>query len=311
MFRNDGLSGDEYFKVNIIIRIFHVLLCVVGIISNIVAICVFSRPNLKKFSFSFYSRVLALSDSMLLSILIMHVIKELIDTHNDITGGYFCSCRYYLAYVLGTNSLWLLALISIDRLTSIAYPNRFELLKKRWFQLVVLLLIGLYSVIVNYNIPVYFQYETIELEVKNATKLICYLPIERQIKHSWITLINFVLVNIVINNILTCKLVFIVANSRKKTRQNVNSRDVKFSICSIGLNFTSFISRTPIPLGFLLSGYFDLSLDQLKLVFNINVAIATFDHSLNFFINLFLNSIFYREFLLMIGIKKRRHFIRS
>lgn len=309
MIKRNGLEINEgYTQANRLIMLIHGFLCVFGIVGNLITIRVFSRKSLKSHSYSFYSRVLATCDTALLSHLLIYVVKDYLDEDGLIVSPYFCSFRFYMSYVMGTTSLWLLVLISVDRLLKIAYPNRFGIFRKRAFQWTLILLTIIYSFIANINIVLHFKYETVQdEELSMMPKPICFLPPDDQNKQSWIMLSNFVVVNLFINNILGFKMIGIVIRSRRKAKQigrNNNksqtvSKDVKFAITSIGLNITSLFARMPIAIGILLSNYLNLDPDFAQLSFKVCLAIATFDHSLTLFINMFLNSIFYREFIIM------------
>lgn len=285
-----------------IIQTLHSILCLVGIIGNSLVICVFSRQTFKNNSFSFYSRILCLSDTALLLHFIIHISIDFIDKNYELFSPMFCLTRYFVGYVFGTNSLWLLTLISIDRLIVIGYPNsQPSIIQKRWFQFTLVFLVFCYSVFVNINVPLNYQFEVIRQG--NVSKLFCFVAIEAQIQQTFISLVNFILVSILINNILSVKLIVVVRNSRKKLQRSFKSRDMKFSISSVGLNFASFFIRMSLVIGVVISKHLNLDSYQQDLSFKIGLAIVTFDHSLNFFINFFLNSIFYKEFLIMIGIK--------
>lgn len=293
-----------------VIQTLHWILCLVGIFGNSLVICVFSRPTFKNNSFSFYSRVLCLSDTALLLHLIIHISIDFIDKNYELFSPKFCLTRYFVGYVFGTNSLWLLTIVSIDRLIVIGYPNsQLSIIQKRWFQFTLVFLVFCYSVFVNINVPLNYQFEVIRQE--NVSKLVCFLAIEAQIQQTFINLVNFLLVSILINNILSVKLIVIVRNSRKKLQKSFKSRDMKFSISSVGLNFASFFIRMSLVIGVVISKHLNLDSYQQDVSFKICLAIATFDHSLNFFINFFLNSIFYKEFLIMIGIKTGQDFSLS
>lgn len=308
------IQTNNYDQQIFIIQTSHILICIFGIIANILALLVFSRSQLSGYSYSFYCRFLTISDSAILFHFISHMAIDNIETKDG--GGLLavsiCLERFYVGYVLGTNSLWLLVVISLDRLITIAYPNRFSVFKQRWFQSIIVFLVAVYSVLVNLNIPLEYRYDMVieEGKVKNASKLalVCFMAFESQVKQSWIILVNFFLVNIIINNLLSLRIISIVIHSRKKSRRqnNVNIRDIKFAISSIALNFISFLTRMPIALGILLSKDLSLPPNQADLAFKISMLIVTFDHSLNLFINMFFNSNFYRELQIMFGIKKKR-----
>lgn len=302
---------NSYDQVLLICRLIQGLLSIIGIFGNVLTICVFSRKSLRKYSYSFYSRALALSDTVLLAFFLINLAKDfgLIESKSRLS--FFCSIRAYHGYVNGTFSLWLLSIISFDRLIKIVYPNRFKLFKRRWFQLLLILLTIVYSFLVNLKVPFNYRYEEIRME--NRSETICYLPFKPQNEQSWIALVNFLLVNLVINNIINVKIICCIINSRRKSNnitQYSFSSDRKFGICSIGLNIVSLITRAPIAVGVLVANYLKFNRSEVYLTLTISLTIVTFDHSLTLFINILLNSLFYKEFLIMIGIRKTNRLLR-
>lgn len=306
-------SKNRYEEAIFIVKNVYLWLCIVGIFGNILSVVIFCRKFLKSYSYSFYCRLMAVNDTILLVNFSAHLIKDFIDTNFDIVSPLFCSLKVYPNYVIGTISLWLLTLISIDRLFTIVYPSRFNIIKKRWFQITMISVIISYSIIINLTAALNYKYDVIFDMDRNLTKSVCYLSSVDQNKQSMVLFANFLIVNIVVNNILNVKIIAFIVRSRRKTSYNkvnrtnnnshLSSKDRKFSICSVGLNLTSFISRIPIPISVMLSNYFKFEPDQFILALNIGLTIATLDHSSIFFINMLFNTSFRREFLIMLGIK--------
>ena len=75
----------------------------------------------------------------------------------DVVSTFFCKIDEYTADVAAIFSLWMLTLISFDRLFTVVYPNRFLLIKKRQFQALIVALILVYSLAVNLTLPINYQ----------------------------------------------------------------------------------------------------------------------------------------------------------
>lgn len=292
---------------------FQILISLLGIAGNLISIWIFRRSCLKKHSYSFYSQILSISDTILLTHLGIHSIAELIYTRDELpVEAFFCSLKLYNGYVLGTISLWMLTLISLDRLVKIVYHNRFIIFKKRWFQVTLVAIIIIYSLIINLTIPTSYEYETVEED--NSTDLMCFLPTDAHGLQSLILLSNFLIASLIINNILNVTIIRYIVRSRrnvvKQRKRSENlSRDRKFALSSVGLNISSFIARMSIVVGIFLSESLSLSFDQTYLVFRVCLVITSLDHSATFLINMLFNSLFSNEFLCMIKLKEKKPMI--
>lgn len=130
----------NFYNLNIIQKINYIFLClqisiaVIGIIGNTLNIVVYMRKRFKNISFSFYNKVLAFVDIIVLLHSSRHWAASMLDANIDTVAPFLCSSMEYLSVVATFTSLYLLMFISIDRLITIAYPNRFNVIKKKWFQ---------------------------------------------------------------------------------------------------------------------------------------------------------------------------------
>lgn len=130
----------NFYNLNNIQKINYMFLClqisiaVIGIIGNALNIVVYMRKRFKNISFSFYNKVLALVDIIVLLHSSRHWAASMLDANIDTVAPFLCSSMEYLSVVATFTSLYLLMFISIDRLITIAYPNRFNVIKKKWFQ---------------------------------------------------------------------------------------------------------------------------------------------------------------------------------
>lgn len=292
-------------KVNYIVQNVQAFIAVFGIIGNVLSICVFLRKRFRQFSYSFYSIIMACFDIVVLLHSIRHWAALVLEADIDLVAPFLCSVGEYQPYVCITVSLWLLALISLDRLLTIQYTNRFKLFKKRWFQATLAACLLIYSLLLHIQLPLYYK-----LTAVNGTGLECAIPIEVNTVHSWIYLSNIFLVAIVINNVLSGKMIWYLLSTRKaflanwnQSQQNKHSanKDRKFAISSISLNICCMICKLPFSIGLLVTYYLVLNEDQTQLLFTIFVTIYTIDNGFTFVINMLVNSIFYEEFFTMIG----------
>lgn len=305
---------NHYQKLNHIFQYFLALVGFTGILGNLLTFCVFRRQRLRKFSYSFYSRVMVCSDVIVLLHTFRHWAATIFNANIDLVASFLCTIDEYQPYVATFTSLWLLTLISIDRLVTIAFPTRFKFLKARWFQVTLVLVVIAYSFLVNILLPLNYR-----LDVANQTNSSsssaqaaarCSISPEVASRQSWIYLVNILFLTLIANNIISLWMVFFIFLSRKKltslsSRRQSTVRDKKFALSSIGLNMCSLVCKLPFSIGLLVASYVNLDPDLNDLIFTINIVVLDAENGAAFIVNILVNSIFYNEFLNMFGFKKR------
>ena len=121
-------------QLNYIFQNIQVLVGIFGIIGNVLNITVFMRKRFKNLSFSFYNIVLGVIDIIVLLHTFRHWAAFMFDADIDLVSQFFCTIDEYQPLIASHCSLLVLTLISVDRLITIAYPNRLNVIKKKWFQ---------------------------------------------------------------------------------------------------------------------------------------------------------------------------------
>ena len=301
---NKSNSLNYYTKENANLKDIHSIIGLIGIIFNILSICVFSRNQLIKHSYSIYWKTKACFDIMLL----LHSLEPWVDyfvgIKTVIISPFFCRFIEYQVYVAAGVSLWLECLIALDRVFNVVYPNRFTFIKQKPFQIVIFIVILAYNFLLYIGILLNFH-----LVLLNGT-WICYISIDI-LKINWIIGIYHVLVvNLVIIPLLDVRIIYHVVRTRGNgnvRRQNYTAMiDRKFAIRAFWINTTNLILRLP----FLIAALLLMFIDSLRIngeidtFYSISLCLALLDHVNIFFINFSVNSIFRHEFLTMIGLKK-------
>lgn len=298
---------NYYQRLTFIFQYIQIIIAIPGIIGNILIIFVFLRKRFRKYSYAFYSIVMACSDIVVLITSIRHWSAIILDANIDLVAPFFCTIGEYLPYVAGTISLWLLALISLDRFLTIVYSNRFGIFKKRWLQIMFVIVLVVYSLLIHIQLPLSYNLVVLSSNETNSS-LACVLESQNVATiHSSIFLANTFLVILIVNNILSGKMVWFLISTRKRLSVNigrVNStvKDRKFAISSIGLNICCMVCKMPLSVGLLVAQNQALSPDFGQLLFTIFVAIYTIDNAAVFVVYISVNSIFYEEFLKMIRV---------
>lgn len=300
-----------YQNVTFIFQNIQTVIGIIGIVGNFLAIMVFLGKRFRKYSYTFYWIALMLSDTILLIHTIRHWFNNVLGWNIDLLSPILCKINEYQPHVSSCISGLTVSIIAIDRYVTIVYRNQFVLLRRKWFRVTVISVVILYSLLVNLKIPLNYRYETVLRD--NLTSHVCYLPYEVLKEISIIYNGNLIATNVILNNILTVKMIYFLVSSRRRSSVNKpyfrsTTRDRKFVMTSIGLNITSLVSNLPLGVYFFIAYYFKIDPELNQMLFTICVAFVIFDNAAPFFINFFFNSIFYDEFLSIFHLKRKRPF---
>jgi hypothetical protein len=226
-------------QASIIIGYFQLLIGVIGEVGNVLAIIIFSRNSLRKYSYSFYCLVLAFNDIAYL--LQTFISWSAYNLNADLTtaAAFLCPLTAFIPYYFGTLSTFLLTMIAVDRTLTIVYPRKFIIFKKRWFQIVIVVILAVIDLLINILVPL--KYRIAELKLGNSSITIrnCQMQPNFLAIQMWITLIIFILLNVIINNYLNIKTILFIRASRRRVAGNngrtssSSVRDRKFAICSM------------------------------------------------------------------------------
>ena len=305
-------SLNTFQQVTYIFNNIQLIEAIIGMIGNILVFIIFSRPTLKKHSYSFYCRVMAISDIGLLMIYFKSWASYVLDANLDTVSPFFCSISQYLPNFFGGLSITMLTLIALDRMITIVYSNQFGFIKKQWFQWLMVFICIVYNASVNLLPPL--NNHIVEIgQNTNSTQSIkmCTLDTNLTVIQMWILLGNFLLYNIIINNVLNLKMIwFIVSSRRKVTRSlsvlsNSSTRDRKFAATSIGLNLACMVLKLPFAIFFLVINHIVIGFDLQIAIQMIVFTISALDNQFSFLVNFFVNSIFHDEFLALFRINKQ------
>lgn len=305
-------SLTKYEKINFFLQIVQALISLIGIVGNLLAICVFSRKRLNKCSYSCYFRVLACLDIILLTHGFKRFVANIFDVDIEHISPLLCAFNEYQPYVAGLASTWMHTVILIDRLFFIQYRNQLVIFRKRWFQALLVSIVIVYSLIVHSILPLNFKLVDV-LKPSGQNSLLvtkaCQLPDDVIKVNSGIVFANIAL-NVLINSVLQLKLISFILRSRRRTRhwahhsRLLTDRDHKFIVSIVALNLISFVSRIPFAIGVFLWPYLNMSPDQIQMMFTISVMFSFCNSGTLFFVNILVNSVFYKEFTSMIGLSK-------
>ena len=304
-------SLSNYERARYVFTWFLVITGLIGIISNILAICVFSRKSLRKYSYSFFCVIMGISDIVILLHSFRHWAGYILEADLDLVSQFFCTVDTYTENIAATFSLWMLTVISFDRLFTVVYPNRFQIFKKRWFQVLIVVVLLVYNIAID--LPLAIGYQIVNYYIRPYLSIQkCFISLSLNISQSVILAVNFIFTIILVNNVVNVKIVWFLVSSRQKISESlgmakvrkISSRDRKFAICSIGLNLNCMFFKLPLILSLLIGGTLKMDLYQIQLFYTAVGFFYSLDNAASLFINLFVNSVFYEEMLIMLRIKK-------
>lgn len=308
----DFNSLTYFQKVNYIFLWLQLFVATAGFLSNALTFSVYMRKRMRKYSFSLYIKALAITDTVTLIHDFRHWLAFVFGANLDLVAPFFCAVDEYQPYTAALASICLLSLISLDRLITIAFPNRFKIRKSLLFQIALIFSVLVYASLTFIDMPL--NTKIITLGPPNATFQLCLLDVPHIQKVTWINLANLIFVNVLLNNTLSVLMIIVLYRSRKRlthVNNHIHRRDRKFAFNAIGLNLMSTLCKLPIAVALFVSNLLQLELDEIQMLFNITLFIINIDSGASFFINLTVNSVFYDEFLVMFRLKKQANQISS
>ena len=295
-----------YQKMNFIVLNIQAIIGVLGIIGNLLVIIVFMRQSLRKYSYSFYCQMKAFADIVVLLFGLRNWANFFFDANLELVSEFLCVIGQFMPFMAGAFALGILVLISLDRVLTVIYPNRFKWLKKRWFQVMIVFVIAIYTIGLNLVLPLNTRYAV--FQVRNRTVIFCMVPQAISNLQSWLRNGNILLIILGINNFLNIKLVKYIVSSRKRVANNsqasrISGKDRKMAVSAIGLGLTALFCKLPLGIINILTTYLSMPFDQTIMIIYIAVTVLVLENAASFFINMFFNTMFYSEFMRMLGVK--------
>ena len=144
---SDGLDMITFLKLY-----FAPILLFVGTLGNILSFVVFSRLALKQSATAFYFRVLAVADTLALNVgLWPNWMRDAFDIHIYPITDLSCRIQTYLRYMLPDCAVWVLVILTLERMVGVQWPHRVhDIFTRRRTRISVLIMV---LVIVTVNIP--------------------------------------------------------------------------------------------------------------------------------------------------------------
>jgi hypothetical protein len=291
--------------------VFGSIVILFGLVGNLVSFIVYSRKSFQKFSSQIYLRAMTVIDSFNLFFYMHHLISEASEQNFQFIDSITCRIHVYLSYVIPCCSIFILMILSVDRVVCIIYHN--SMIRKKKVQ-ICLILVGLFYNFLFYII-VLIIYDLNRLKVSND-KYSCSCD-----KHSgcgvvkWIDLANSVIVPFLL--MTTCSIISLYNIKKSKNRiqnqnkthqlqiNNHNSKNVHFVLISFLLNIKFLIFQLPISIyDIIIMNEVDFS-DEKELFYTISLFVFYSHFSLSLVVHLTFNSKFRSEFCHIFHLKKK------
>ena len=291
------------------------IVLVIGAIGNLFSFIIFSREKFRKTSFSLYFRVLAFSDTFTLLFTINDFSLGLYNQDLSNSSYFMCKCLLYIAYSLPPVSIWLLVVVSLDRMLSIIKPSKFLFLKKTKTQATICFLIISYSL--TYYIPVilYRDYEIQRNLSENSSEFV-YQCIDREEARivDWMDVFNSTIFPFLLMSTSTYVTVSRLFKSRSKTMIKSknssssfkhNHRDVRFAVTSAFLNGFFILCTLPFCGAYYLTAKFaELDEIDLNLFYFSTLLFYYINFGVVFYVNFFTNPLFRNELFVFLRFRK-------
>lgn len=289
---------------NQIVLVTRVVVISIGIVGNFVSFLVFTRPTFKKNSISTYSQALAIAESHIIWQLGMDIPEAFFGIVVNDQTNFLCKMFFYVMTAFTTIPCWILVAFSIDKLLCMTRSS-YEFIKKKRFQWSAIVGIAVFHLLLYIEIPI-----LLKLELNPWNNYICDM--------STMSIFNEIAILYLLESAIIPFIIMIVTStmsivSIRRSRRNLErsggnvdqsrkSREVKYAISSLAFNFTFIILKCPVVIVYILYGN-DIVFPPIYQ----NAAMLLFfaNASMSFFIHFLSNSLFRREFLILIRVKSR------
>jgi hypothetical protein len=290
---------------------------IIGLIGNVLSFLVFSRKAFAKSSINIYCRALAIFDCFMIAYTVFTVGTQYVTTYSVNKYSIACKIMYFFTTTLSPISGWIVVAFSIDQAICVANTQKFQFTKKRSFQIGVCIFLAVFHLCIYIATPIL-------LELKNVTIVIYGYSITTP-ACSLTTLDNvqaFLLIYLFESNfvpfaIMILTTVYIIRELRKSSNRLATSfssnilnsqtamvskktKQKKYALNSVALSLLFIALTSPVVFEMMFQ-----SGDYIYDTYAYRICTIFFymNYSSHFFTHFIVNSVFRREFLMMIGFR--------
>lgn len=270
-----------------------------GLLGNILTLCVYLRKKMrKKNSVWSYFLVKTFIDSLIIIHSIREFLKEKFNFDFVTLSSFTCKVSEFSLYLATPISAWTLVIICLDRFYKIKFPQKTLFLSQSKVQIITVIILIAFNI--GFNSPLLILSELVNNGTNSSRE--CVQDESLQF-FWWMDIFNSTLIPFIAMTIPTVATIYILFNSKRKFSK-ITTRDYKFAITSISLNFLFFLLNLPITLVFLIESYVEIDENTSYLIYLITDLIYHIYYGSMFYLNCIVNSVFLVEFLTMTRMRK-------
>ena len=299
------MSSVELIFPGVMIMCQSVILSI-GLIGNVLTFVIFSRNRFRNNSISTYCRALSLFNSFTVSQLVFYIVLLFSQVYIYNYSDAICKIFYYLSIGYGAVPAWILVAFSIDKMLSVRTKSRqIRILKNKRFQWSLVAVIFVINALIYIEIPIFLKRTEI-----SPGYFFCDISLMPYFKAMIILiliqtcLIPFIVMSV--TSIITIRLLLKSSASIERAGK-IDSvrrwRDKKYAVSSLTFNFMFTTLKLPIVVVYIRIAYdynVDLYFYQCAYFF------LFVNASSDFFVHIATNSLFRREFVVLLRIRKER-----
>ena len=281
----------------------------IGLIGNIISIIIFSRKTFRNNSISTYCIALSINEFLSLFRFATSLGNIAFNVNLQDQSDILCRVYNYITTVHSSVQPLILVAFSIDKLLSMR-TSSIAILKKKWFQCSVVATIVLFNILLYLPLPILIKRrEVVPGRVICDLNTIGFLPTFMILVVLETCLVPFIIM--IGSSIITIRLLI---KSRNSVARNGNvskdrkSRDNKYAVSSVSFNIMFLVFRSPVMVYYTLFAFYNY---YNVYFFNFSLFLMYLNSASFFFIHLVSNSLFRREFLVLIGLVKRNGEVSS
>ena len=314
-----------------------------GVITNLLCIIVFARPNFKKTNMGvFYINISVWNIIFLLFYMLV------IDSHNTFNynvalfSDVVCKFSVFLKRVIREMPPWIEAYLTVDRYLAVCHPHKLKKFRDRkYITPICLALFAILSVLSIENFWYHLKHHIKPSHEGISTSQLGYMPYINVSEHAFISkcttsedhalfsdLVSIFL-RVLIPGLIMCVFSFMIVRavmkskkkiaSRKASSVSVDKKNVKksrestFTNTVVYMNIIFLILNTPVTIMMIVINFYYADEDIVDDAIIGNLYLVTYDisnfyYSLRFVFNLIFNRLFQDEFFLMFNLKKSSDF---
>ena len=286
------------------------------ILGSFFTFIVFSRKSFEKSSIGLYCKSLAIFD-LVVAVYFGFGIASLI-TQVSLINNYDSLCKIYnyIQTAISPIPSWILVAFSLDQLIIVSRTNLLAFFKKRWFQYALILGIFIFHCAIYVPIILIMSVQAIPFQAN----IFIYACVPANIIMPVVYLIESVLIPFICLIFTMSLVVRILIKSRRKIAPNLQRnalasrryQEYKFAFNSVVLGVLFIVLSLHVVISFILNQAGILTDFSLFSLINILCYVLFYlNFALHFWVHLGFNSVFRKEFLILLRIKKRNDFVNS